>query len=155
MWAHQVTWQINNVYFHFNETCGHKTRQDGSLWKEAANLRATCSLVDVVIWGHVTNKKTLHFNFPEAMSTKLETVMAYEKIVPWHVKNPCFHMDHDYQTRQDDGLWHWATMRKVTWLFDHVIICRLVTKKKRYIFNTTSTIGTKFDRVVAKRQLTH
>ena len=47
------------------------------------------------------------------MSTKLETAMAHEKIVTWRVENLCFHMADDYQTRQDDGLWHWATMHKV------------------------------------------
>ena len=58
-------------------------------------------------------------------------------------------MTHDYQTRQVDGLWHWATMHKVAWFFDHVIICCLVTKEKRYISNNTSPMDTKLDWVVA------
>ena len=83
------------------------------------------------------------------MSTKLETDLAYEKKITWRVKNFCFHMTHDYHTRQDDGLWHWATMHKVAWFFDNVIICCFVTKKKLCISNTTSPMDTKFDRVVA------
>ena len=49
--------------------------------------------------GHVRSrdkKHQLYFNFPEAMSTKLETDMAYEKVVTWRVKNLCFHIAHDY-----------------------------------------------------------
>ena len=38
-------------------------------------------------------------------------------------------MAHDYQTRQDNALWYWATMHKVAWFFDHVIIFSLVTNK--------------------------
>ena len=82
------------------------------------------------------------------MSTKLETDFTYEKISDKKIKNFCFHMAYDYQTQQDDGLWHWATMYKVARFFNHVIICCLVTKKKRYIYNTTSPMGTRFDRVV-------
>ena len=59
--------------------------------------------------------------------------MAYEKVVTWRVKNLCFHVADDYQTQQDDSLWHWVTMHKVPWFFDHVITCCLVTKEKRYI----------------------
>ena len=73
------------------------------------------------------------FQLTRGQSTKLETDMAYEKVVTWRVKNLCFHMAHDYQTLQDDGLWHWATMHKVTWFFDHVIICCLLTKKVLYL----------------------
>ena len=57
--------------------------------------------------------KKLSSNFPEAMSTKLETDMAYKKIVTSRVKNVFIHMVHDYQTRQDVGLWDWAAMHKV------------------------------------------
>ena len=64
------------------------------------------------------------------MSTKLETDMAYEKVVTWRVKNICFHMAHDYQTRKNDGLWHWATTHKVAQFFDHMIICCLRDKEK-------------------------
>ena len=67
-----------------------------------------------------------------------KTDMAYEKVVTWRVKNLYFHMARDYQTRQDDNVWHWATMHKVTWFFE-----------KRYISNTTSPMDTKLDRVVA------
>ena len=78
------------------------------------------------------------------MSTKLETDMAYEKVVIWWVKNLCFHMAHDYQTHQDDGLWHWATIYKVSWFFDQVIIFSLMTNKKRHISNTTNPRDTTF-----------
>ena len=37
-------------------------------------------------------------------------------------------MAHDYQTQQGDDLRYWATMHKVVWFFDHVIICSLMTK---------------------------
>ena len=30
VWTRQFTWQMKNLPFH--EACGHKTRQDGSLW---------------------------------------------------------------------------------------------------------------------------
>ena len=74
--------------------------------------------------GHVRShgkQKALYFNFPEVVSTKLETVMAYEKIVTWRVKSLCLNMAHDYQTRKNDGLWHWATMHKVIlWSRDYM-----------------------------------
>ena len=38
-------------------------------------------MVHVVLLSPLTNKKTLYFNFPVAMFTKLEIDMAYEKIV--------------------------------------------------------------------------
>ena len=57
-------------------------------------------------------------------------------------------MTHGYQTRQGDGLWYWVTMYKVGWFIDHVIICILMANKKRYISNSTSSMGTKPDRVV-------
>ena len=38
-------------------------------------------------------------------------------------------MAHDYQARQDDGLWYWATMHKVTRFFDDVIITYTKTYK--------------------------
>ena len=56
-------------------------------------------------------------------------------------------MDHEYQTRQGDGLWYWATMYKVVWFLDHLIICSLVTNTERYIFNSTSPMDTRLDRV--------
>ena len=54
-------------------------------------------------------------------------------------------MARDYQTRQKDGLWDWATMYKIAWFFYHAIVCYLVTKKKRNISNTTSPMDTKFE----------
>ena len=136
--------------------------------------------------GHVSSHdklERLYFNFPEAMSTKLETDMAYEKVVTWLVKNLYFHIARDYQTRQDDGngpprtnstrWWQRATTHKAAWQDDgtgpprtkphdslimclcyiYVIICCLVTKKKCYISNTASSMDTKFDRVEASKQL--
>ena len=103
------------------------------------------------------------------MSTKLEMIMAFEgggrvggggglpaTIFTWH--NSCVTSKksyisvftaHDYQTRPDNGIWYWAVMHKVTCFFDHVIICSPVTNKKRYIFNSTSPMDTKLDRIVA------
>ena len=95
------------------------------------------------------------------MSPKVEMDMPYEKkstptMVTWHnscVTSKksciCFPMAHDYQTRQDDGLWYWATIHKVAWFFNHMIICSLVANKKLYISNPTSPKDTKLDRVVA------
>ena len=57
-------------------------------------------------------------------------------------------MAHDYQTRQDDSSWYWATTHKVTWFFDHVISCGLVTNKERYISISTSRMDSKLDKVV-------
>ena len=51
-------------------------------------------------------------------------------------------------TKVGDGLWYWATMHKVPWVFDHVIICSLMTNIKRYISNSTSPTDTRVDRVV-------
>ena len=54
--------------------------------------------------------------------------------------------------RQDDGLWYWATIHKVTWFFDHVIIFGQMANKKCYISNFTSPLipyYTKHDRLVA------
>ena len=57
-------------------------------------------------------------------------------------------MAHDYQTRQDDGSWYWVTMHRVASFFEHVIICSLVTNKKRCISNFTSPMDIKLDGVV-------
>ena len=51
---------------------------------------------------------------------------------------------HDYQTGQDR-----TTIHKVIWFFEHVIICSLVTNKKRYFSNSTSPMDIKLDRVMA------
>ena len=48
-----------------------------------------------------------------------------------------FKKAHDYQTRQ------------VTWFFDHVIACSLMTNKICYISNSTNAMDTKLDRLVA------
>ena len=53
-------------------------------------------------------------------------------------------MAHDYQTGQDR-----TTIHKVAWFFEHVIICSLVTNKKRYFSNSTSPMDIKLDRVMA------
>ena len=58
-------------------------------------------------------------------------------------------MAHDYQTRQDDGSWYWATMHKVARFFEHVIISSLVTNKKRYISNSTSPMDIKLDKIIS------
>ena len=71
-------------------------------------------------------------------------------MVEWRVKKVlCFHMAYDYQTRQDDGSLYYAIMHKVAWFFEHVIVCSPVTNKKRYIYNSTSSMNIKLDRVVA------
>ena len=41
-----------------------------------------------------------------------------------------------------------ATTRKVARIFDHVIICILMTNKKCYVSNSTSLMDTKRDRAV-------
>ena len=58
-------------------------------------------------------------------------------------------MVHDYQTRQGDGFWYWATIHKNAWFFDHVIICSLMINKKRFISNSTNLMNTNIGRVLA------
>ena len=57
-------------------------------------------------------------------------------------------MARDYQPRQGDGLWYWATIDKFVLLFDQVIIYSLMTSKKRNISSSKCAIDIKFDRVV-------
>ena len=95
-WTHQVAWQIKNVilYLQFHETCSNKTKQDGGLWYEVANLR--------VKWYHVTNKKTFYFYFSKVIPIKIEMVMVYEMSLP------------STMTTWNNG---WATNKKVMSLF--------------------------------------
>ena len=44
-------------------------------------------------------------------------------------------MAHDNQNRHGDGLKYWVTMHKVTWFFDDVIVCSLMTNKRCYTSN--------------------
>ena len=44
-----------------------------------------------------------------------------------------FPQGYGYQTWQGDGLWQKTTMRKVTSVFNYIIICNHVANRKRYI----------------------
>ena len=101
------------------------------------------SLHDGFTWHHVTNKKKITSPFPRAMATKLDKVMAFEKGSPpitlqnsqvTNKKHLYFYKTRDYQAGQGDDLYYWTTMHKLTWFFDHVIICCLImTIKKTYL----------------------
>ena len=111
----------------------------------------------VVTWGHVTNKKRYISTSSRTFLLNLKWMLFIRR--SHHLTNSyvtskkklylCFHLAHDYQTRQDDGSWYWADMHNVSWFFEQVIVCSLVTNKKRYISNSTSPIDIKLDRMMA------
>ena len=122
------------------ETWGHRTNKRRYI-SVSTRLEATklCSFVHMVTWGYVTNKMRYISTSARPCLLNLKRIWlmrsghhpqwSYVTTVAWRAKNLCFHMAHDYQTRQDNALWYWTTMHKVAWFFDHVIIFSLVTNK--------------------------
>ena len=125
------------------------------------NLRVTCSLVHVVTWGQVTNKKRFISISMIPYPTKLEMVMAYEKgspptIVAWknsHVtsKKSYISVSTWLISTKSDKVMVYGIGPPCTKSHDFSILWFHVVSyqnKKRYICNSLSPLDDKLKRVV-------
>ena len=109
--------------------------------------------------GHVRSFdkwKSLYFKFHEAISTKLEMAIAYQKgspaiMVTWHnsrvaSKKSYISVFTCLMTTKLDKMMAYGIGHAQS---PQVIICNLVTNKKHYISNSTRPMDTKLYRVVA------
>ena len=109
--------------------------------------------------GHVRSFdkwKSLYFKFHEAISTKLEMAIAYQKgspaiMVTWHNsrvarKKSYISVFTCLMTTKLDKMMAYGIGHAQS---PQVIICNLVTNKKHYISNSTRPMDTKLYRVVA------